>query len=65
MYKLNRTAFKASTFEEADNHASYYNKLSWKERFKIAMYLNSIAFKLVGEPEPKLDKKIFKAKSRD
>ena len=65
MYKLNRLAFKAGTVEETSNHADYYRALSWQERFKVAMYLNSIAFKLVGNDEIKMDKNCFKVRSRD
>jgi hypothetical protein len=52
------------TVEEASNHASYYKTLSWKERFKITIYLNNIAFKIVGLPEPKLDKTVFRTHAR-
>lgn len=65
MYKLDRSAFKAGKVEEGDNHASYYKTLSWQERFKIAMYLNSIAFKLVSDSNIKMDKTIFKIRERD
>jgi hypothetical protein len=65
MYKLDRNSFKAGTVEEADNHSAYYIKLSWKERFRVAMYLNSIAFKLVGEDHIKMNKKHFTVRSRE
>ncbi len=65
MYKLDRTAFKASTVEEATEHAAYYKTLSWQERLRITMYLNSIAFRLVGKPEPRMDKTVFKARARN
>ena len=65
MYKLNRTAFKASTVEEASEHTAYYKTLSWQERLRITMYLNSIAFRLVGESEPRMDKTVFKARARN
>ncbi len=65
MYKLDRTAFKASTVEEASEHASYYKSLSWQERLRITMYLNSIAFRLVGIPEPRMDKTVFKVRARN
>ena len=64
MYKLDRTAFKAQTVEEASNHASYYKTLTWQERLRVAMYLNSIAFHLVGKSEPRMNKLIFNARSR-
>ena len=63
MYKLDRNSFKAHTVEEADNHALYYKSLSWQERLKITIYLNSIAFGLVGKPEPKMDKNVFNTRS--
>ncbi len=63
MYKLDRNSFKAHTVAEADNHVLYYKSLSWKERLKITMYLNSIAFGLVDRPEPRMDKTVFKARS--
>jgi len=31
-FKLDRTAFKAQTQQEAANHAAIYKKLSWQER---------------------------------
>lgn len=65
MYKLNRNAFKASTVEEAAEHSSYYKMLSWQERLRITMYLNSVAFRLVGQPEPRMNRTVFEAKSRD
>ncbi|CAN5369941.1 hypothetical protein BH10BAC1_BH10BAC1_16540 [soil metagenome] len=65
MYKLNRTIFKAGTVEETNNHADYYKSLPWKERFKISLYLNSIAFKLVGTKEGIMDKNVFNVRSRN
>jgi hypothetical protein len=65
MYKLDRNSFKAHTVEEADNHALYYKTLSWKERLRITIYLNSIAYGLAGKPEPKMDKTKFKARARE
>lgn len=64
MYKLDRNSFKASTVEEAANHSTYYKNLAWQERLRITMYLNSIAFGLVGKGESKMDKTIFNVRSR-
>lgn len=64
-YKLDRTAFKAQTVEEAANHAAYYKGLSWQERLQIAAYLNSIAFNYPLNNPPKMDKTSFKASSRE
>jgi hypothetical protein len=65
MYKLDRTAFKASTVEEASKHSYYYKTLPWQERLKITMYLNSIAFHLAGKPEPKMDRMVFNTRTRN
>ena len=54
-YRLDRNSFKAHTVNEAADHASYYRQLTWKERLKIAAYLNSIAFNYVSGHPPKMD----------
>jgi hypothetical protein len=44
-YRLDRTAFKAQTAEEATaGQATYYRNLTWQEQMRIANYLNSIAY---------------------
>ena len=63
MYKLDRNSFKAHTVEEADNHSLYYETLTWQERLRITIYLNSIAYGIANKPEPKLDKTVFKARA--
>jgi len=63
MYKLDRNSFKAHTAAAADNHVLYYKTLSWRERLRITLYLNSIAFGLVDQPEPRMDKSVFKARA--
>ncbi len=63
MYKLDRNTFKAQSAADADNHVLYYKSLSWKERLRITIYLNSIAFGLVDKPEPKMNKSVFKART--
>ena len=62
-FKLDRTAFKAQTLEEASKHATAYKKLSWQERLKLAAYLNSIAFNFDLNNPPKMDRTKFTAKS--
>lgn len=62
-FKLDRTAFKAQTVEEAADHASYYASLSAEERMRITAYLNSIAFNYPLDNPPKLDRTLFKARS--
>ncbi len=64
MYKFDRSAFKASTAEEADHDMRNYKTYTWKKRLKIAMYLNSIAFDFPVNDPPKVDRQIFQAISR-
>ena len=63
-YRLDRTAFKAQTATEASNHASYYKNLSWRERLRVANYLNSIAYNYPENTPPRLDRTAFKVRSR-
>lgn len=60
-FRLDRSAFKAHTAEEAAKHAAYYAKLSWQERLAVAAYLNSIAYNYPLHNPPKLDRTKFKA----
>ncbi len=59
-YRLDRTAFKAQTAEEA----AYYRSLTWQERLRIANYLNSIAYNYPENEPPKMDKTVFSTRSR-
>jgi hypothetical protein len=63
-YRLDRTAFKAHTVNEAADHASFYKKLDFIERLKVAAYLNSIAFNYSEDCPPKLDRTAFSVRSR-
>ena len=64
LYRLDRTAFKMQTAEEASNHAAYYKTLTWQERLRIANYLNSIAYNYPENNPPKIDRTAFKMRSR-
>ena len=63
-YRLDRTAFKAQTAEEASNHAAYYKNLTWQERLRIANYLNSVAYNYPENEPPRLDRTVFKIRAR-
>lgn len=62
-FKLDRTAFKAQTQQEASNHAAIYKKLSWQERLRIAGYLNSVAYNYDINNPPRMDRTKFSVKS--
>lgn len=64
-YKLDRTAFKAQSANDASaSHAVYYRNLTWQERLRIAQYLNSIAFNFPEGKPPRLDRTRFSVRSR-
>jgi hypothetical protein len=63
-YRLDRTAFKAQTAEEASNHGAYYRTLTWQERLRIANYLNSVAYNYPENEPPKLNRTAFRIKKR-
>ncbi len=56
-YRMDKTAFKVQTFEEADNHYGDWEKKSYSERLDAAFYLISRAFGV--QPSTKLDRTIF------
>lgn len=60
-YRLDRTAFEASTFEEADDAMRDYKNYSIKQRLEIAYYLTSIAYRFDMSNPPKMDKTVFTA----
>ena len=62
-FKLDRTAFKAQTQQDAANHAAVYKKLSWQERLEMAAYLNSVAFNFDLHNPPRMDRTQFSVKS--
>lgn len=64
MYKFDRTVFKAMTAEEADKEMQNTKHLSRRERLKISMYLNSIAYNFSIDNPPKIDKTVFEARAR-
>jgi hypothetical protein len=64
-YRLDRTAFKAQTAEEASkSDAAYYKTLTPQERLRIAEYLNSIAYNYPENDPPRMDKTVFEARAR-
>ncbi len=64
-FRLDRTAFKAQTANEAANHSSHYNKLSWQERLQISAYLNSIAYNYPLQNPPQMDKTKFSVRGNN
>lgn len=61
-YRLDKTAFKMQTFEEADMSNVYGKEISYSERFRRAYYLTSIAYKFSRENPPRLDRTFFSSR---
>ena len=56
-YRMDKTAFKIQTFEEADDHYGPWKNKSTGERLDAACYLICMAFKV--KPSTKLDRTVF------
>jgi hypothetical protein len=64
-FRLDRSAFRAQTAEQAANHTSYYQQITWQERLEIAAYLTSVAYNYDINNPPRMDKSRFQAKTMD
>jgi len=56
---LDKTAFKAQTFGEADDHRAYWLQKSVKERLQAAWYLIAGAWGFDPGDTPRMDKNAF------
>ena len=63
-YRMDKTAFKVQTFEEADDVMRDYSSYSMQERLRIYWYLTSIAYKFDLDNPPRMDKTVFRIKKR-
>ena len=59
MYRLDRTAFKIQTFEEADNNQTYWLSQSPEKRLQAAWFLTCAAYGLDPHNPPRLDREHF------
>jgi hypothetical protein len=62
--RLDRTAFKHQTLEEAAHNFEYWKKQSYTKRLEAANYLNSVAYNFDINNPPKMDKTYFKIRKR-
>ncbi|MEO6290489.1 MAG: hypothetical protein ABIO76_11235 [Ginsengibacter sp.] len=56
-YSLDKTAFKAMTLREADNHYGYWKNKTLKERLEAACYLINQFYGTT--PQTPVDKTVF------
>jgi len=58
-YRLDKSFFKAQSFQEADNQKQYWLQKNVSERLGAAWYLISCAYDFSLDNPPKLDKTVF------
>jgi hypothetical protein len=63
--KLDRTAFKHQTLDEASHNLEYWKKQSYEKRLEAANYLNSVAFNFDVNNPPRVDRTYFKIRKRN
>lgn len=64
-YRLDRTAFEARNASEQVNYGKEHQKLTWQERLRIHLFLNSIAYRYDLNHPPRMNKTIFSARSAE
>ncbi len=64
-YRMDKSAFKIQTFEEADDAMRDYSNHSIQERLRIYWYLTSIAYKFDLDNPPRMDKTVFSMKKHE
>ena len=58
-YRLDKTAFNAMSFEEADKEMNNSASLSYEERIQQFNYLMSVAYQFLKDHWPRMDKTVF------
>lgn len=58
-FRLDKTAFRAQSYKEADNNLDHWKNKSYSERLEAAWYLISCAYNFPIDNPPKLDKSLF------
>lgn len=64
MYKLDRTAFKMQSYQEASDNCDYWLSKTPAERLNAAAYLNSVAYDYPINNPPPMDRTCFKITRR-
>jgi hypothetical protein len=63
--KLDRTAFRAGTYQELDHNYDFWSQKSMAERLIAANYLNSVAFNFDIDNPPRMDKTVFSMRKHE
>jgi hypothetical protein len=62
-YRLDRTAFKIQTFEEANNHYRFWKNKSYSERLDAAFFLINTVYNT--SPFTRLNRTVFSKRKHD
>ena len=65
MYRLDKTAFKAQTFAEADNTREYWLAQPPHERLRAAWWLTCKVYGIDYENQPRLDRTVFSMRKHE
>lgn len=61
-FRLDRTAFSAGSFQDANDHVSYWKDKTYKERLEAAWFLIMHAYGI--DENTRMDKTIFEVRTR-
>lgn len=64
-FQIDRTAFAALSFEEADKQMNDTTSNTWKERLEIANRLIAIAYNFPLHNPPRMDKTFFETRKQN
>ncbi|MCS7019732.1 MAG: hypothetical protein RMJ87_11850 [Cytophagales bacterium] len=64
MEKLDRTAFKIQSFEQASHQREYWLSKTYRERLEAAWYLICSAYGIVPGHNDRLDRTCFQMRKR-
>ncbi len=59
MFRLNKSAFRKQTFQEADHTKDFWLSKSVDERLQAAFYLQSITYGFNPADPPRMNKTVF------
>lgn len=62
--KLDRSAFKHQTLQEASYNLEYWKGQSYEKRLEAANYLNSVAYNFDVNNPPRVDRTYFRIRKR-
>ncbi len=62
--KLDKTAFRHQTVEEASHNFAFWKMQSLEKRLEAANYLNSVAYNFDVDNPPRVDRTYFRIRKR-